>query len=121
MEEKEKNKGYILTIDKENSIINCKFIIDLTINNFGELDLHFNDKSNKILDIVKLYNINTLIVDLSDVKYMDSCGLGILISLHISLKNLDKKLYVRRDFSDYVDKIFNFCKLTSYFNFIDEL
>lgn len=75
-------------LDKKNNLVKIK----------GEIDLN-NSKTLK----KEIQNIdsNNIVLDFSDVSYLDSAGIGVLISIHKDLQsksgsleiiNLDKKM-----------------------------
>ena len=79
----------------------------------GELDEYTAPMTRKAIDKLLLgYKSADIIFDLSDLTFMDSTGIGVLISKYKQLKNADSKIYVRKP-SKNIDKIFNMAGLYS--------
>lgn len=75
-------------LDKNKNIVKIK----------GEIDLN---NSKLLKDEIKKLNENHVILDFSEVSYLDSSGIGVLISIHKNLQsksgsleiiNIDKKI-----------------------------
>ena len=71
---------------------NGSFIISLD----GELDEFTASSAREILDRLILDNINAkqIIFDLSEITFMDSTGIGLLIGRYKKLKQFDKQAYI---------------------------
>ena len=82
---------------------------NLVIFLIGELDEYTRSAIDKALDGYKSADI---IFDLSGLTFMDSTGIGVLISKYKQLKGADSRLYVRKP-SKSIDKIFNMAGLYS--------
>lgn len=79
----------------------------------GELDEYTAPMTRNAIDKLLLgYKSADIIFDLSDLTFMDSTGIGVLISKYKQLKNADSKIYVRKP-SKNIDKIFNMAGLYS--------
>jgi anti-sigma B factor antagonist len=83
--------------------------------------------SNAVLFREKIYelineNKTNIVVDMSDVKYVNSSGIGILISGYTTLKNAGGELKLS-NLSDKVNGVLNITKLNqifSIYNNVDE-
>lgn len=71
---------------------NGAFIISLD----GELDEFSAGGAKDILDRLILDNINSkkIIFDLSEITFMDSTGIGLLIGRYKKIKQFDKQVYI---------------------------
>ena len=72
--------------------VNGSFIISLD----GELDEYSAGGAKDILDRLILDNINSkkIIFDLSEVSFMDSTGIGLLIGRYKKIKQFDRQVYI---------------------------
>lgn len=70
-----------ILLDKEHNIIKIK----------GEIDLN---NSKKLKEIVKQMNKSNIVMDFKDVNYLDSAGIGALISIHKDLQNKSGSLEI---------------------------
>ena len=81
---------------------------------YGEIDEH--GVSGQKAKIDKLIDENafvkSVIFNFENVSFMDSTGIGVLISKYKQLKGADSRLYVRKP-SKSIDKIFNMAGLYS--------
>lgn len=84
----------------------------------GEIDLYnapeIKDIVNKLIE-QKKYNV---IINLKDVTYIDSSGIGALISSLSNLKKYQGGLKIINVFAS-VKKVFELTKLTSFFDIYD--
>ncbi|MEG1141838.1 MAG: STAS domain-containing protein [Clostridia bacterium] len=73
--------------------IKDKNILDIKLNE--ELDINSCANLRNVIDgyIIK-YEPNEVIIDLSLVKFMDSCGIGLLIGRYNLIKMIDSKLVI---------------------------
>ncbi len=73
----------------------------------GELDEHSADIVRRELDkrIVGDNNYSKLVFDLSQLSFMDSTGIGVIIGRYKLARQHNKQIFVRRP-SETVDKIF---------------
>lgn len=99
--------------------INKKMKNDIVILHIvGEIDLYnapeIKDIINKIIE-ERNYNV---IIDLEKVTYIDSSGIGALISSLSSLKKYHGSLKIINVYSS-VRKVFELTKLTSFFEIYD--
>ena len=79
----------------------------------GELDHHSAAQARAQLDaLLTDERIRELRIDLRGLTFMDSTGIGVLISKYKQLKGADSRLYVRKP-SKSIDKIFNMAGLYS--------
>ena len=75
-----------------------------------------NEQINNYLD-KKKFNI---VIDLKEVEWMNSSGLGILIGSMTTLKNNNGKM-VLANVSERISKLLNITKLTGVFQIMDDL
>ena len=63
----------------------------------GELDEFSASGAREILDRLIMDNINAkkFIFDLSEISFMDSTGIGLLIGRYKKVKQFDKQAYIR--------------------------
>ncbi len=72
----------------------------------GELDEYTAKYSKEVLDnSFAQNNFNTVVLELSELKFMDSTGIGVLIGRYKSLKNRNKNIFISNP-SSTVEKIF---------------
>lgn len=94
-----------------NSILKIKLIGDLDIYTSDKLKSEVNNYLNgKILDIE---------IDAEELEFIDSIGLGILISIFKELKDNEKKIYIKNAKPN-VRKIFDITDLDKLFIFRGE-
>lgn len=60
----------------------------------GELDVYTAPELQKILEPIRQSGSHDIRIDLTDVEYMDSTGLGIFVGTLKELNQHDKELYV---------------------------
>ena len=73
----------------------------------GELDENTADYARLILDDNILnYVYDNVIFDMSELEFMDSTGIGVLIGRYKKLKNKQKNIYIANP-SRTIEKIFN--------------
>ena len=81
----------------------------------GEINiLDVNDFKDNIKEKIKEENATKIIVDMQKVPFMDSSGLGMLISLYKFVSENQGKI-VYTGLSDYIMKIIGFAKLDKIF------
>ncbi|MFR5988797.1 MAG: anti-sigma factor antagonist [Christensenellales bacterium] len=86
---------------------------NLVIFLIGELDEYTAPYTRSAIDkALDGYKSADIIFDLSGLTFMDSTGIGVLISKYKQLKGADSRLYVRKP-SKSIDKIFNMAGLYS--------
>lgn len=96
----------INTSELENNII----LLDIE----GDIDIYSsNDLKDAILDQID-YGKNKIIVSLKDVTYIDSSGIGVLITTLSKLKKINGDMIIIHVY-DSVRKVFELTKLTSFF------
>ncbi len=63
----------------------------------GEIDHHVCDKIRKDIDEeLELYEVDHLIFDFSEVTFMDSSGIGVVLGRYKKLKKAGGKVTIRR-------------------------
>ena len=69
---------------------------NLTISLKGELDEYTATKSREIIDnlIYSVKGLNAVIFKMSDLTFMDSTGIGMLIGRYKKINNLGAKVYI---------------------------
>lgn len=76
----------------------------LTLN--GELDEHSSSYTRETLDnILEQEKYNQVVVDLNELEFMDSTGIGVMIGRYKKLKQKDIPLYLINP-NKHIDKIF---------------
>jgi len=72
----------------------------------GELDEHSANYTRETLDsILDKEKYNQVIVDLSELEFMDSTGIGVMIGRYKKLKNEEKPMYLTNA-NKHINKIF---------------
>ena len=72
----------------------------------GELDEYTANYTRNVMDSLIVENrFNKLVVDLSELEFMDSTGIGVLIGRYKKLKNRNTFMYVTNP-SVHIEKIF---------------
>lgn len=88
-----------------------KELNSLVVTIIGELDEHWApDARNKLDEIISSTNCDRITLDLKDLTFMDSTGIGVLIGRYKKLKSRNINLYVK-NISNSVDKIFKMAGL----------
>ena len=73
----------------------------------GELDEHSAVYTRDTLDnLLSLNNFKEVIIDLSELEFMDSTGIGVLIGRYKKLKNRHVPIYICNP-SSHAERIFN--------------
>lgn len=80
----------------------------------GEIDLHHVPEVQKVLVAEWSSKPTMLIIDLGDVGYMDSSGVGMLVQAFQKMKAADGKLRLVR-MRDRVRSVFEITRLDKYF------
>ncbi len=92
---------------------NDKTIIKL----FGELDIYVSsDFKDDVLEILEK-NKDHLYLDLKELEYIDSTGLGALIALVKAANEIEKKVYLK-DVNERIRKLFKITALEDMFIFV---
>lgn len=74
---------------------------------FGELDHHSADEVKTRLDeIIKECNDLNLVLDLKNLSFMDSSGLGVILGRYKKLKANGSRMYLKNPNSQ-IEKVFN--------------
>ena len=72
----------------------------------GELDEYSANYARTILDeLISNNNFSQIVIDLSELKFMDSTGIGVLIGRYKKLKDKQKPIYILNP-NKHVEKIF---------------
>ena len=80
---------------------------------YGDLDHHSAMQTRQSLDhLITKYKDTDLVLDLKNLSFMDSSGLGVIIGRYKKLKISGNKLYVKNT-SRQIDKVFNVSGLYS--------
>ena len=68
----------------------------LTIFLYGELDEFSAASARPVLDklIMDFINVKKVVFDLSEISFMDSTGIGLLIGRYKKIKQFDKQVYI---------------------------
>jgi len=73
---------------------------------FGELDHHSADQAKDELDsLIRRFNDINLVLDLKNLSFMDSSGLGVILGRYKKLKAKGGKMYIRNANSQ-IEKVF---------------
>jgi anti-sigma B factor antagonist len=96
--------------EQKNDVMICKIE--------GEINLNTSPELRKIFDTTINKNIKKVLVDFSQVGYIDSSGLATLIELFQRLKKIDGKLRIC-DMQDKVKNVFEITKLHKLFEIYD--
>ena len=80
---------------------------------YGELDHHTAMQTRESLDrLITRYKNSDMVLDLKNLSFMDSSGIGVIIGRYKKLKNSGQSLYVKNA-SRQIDKVFNVSGLYS--------
>ena len=80
----------------------------------GEIDLGNLTELRAVLDELVAATDGDIVIDLSEVSYLDSCGLHELLSAQSCLAALDRRIIVHRP-SPIVLRLFELCNVTEQF------
>lgn len=84
----------------------------------GELDEHSATYTRITLDeIFDKPNFKKIVIDLSELDFMDSTGIGVLIGRYKRMKSKDKPIYIANP-SSHAEKIFN---ITGLYNLMPKI
>ncbi len=73
---------------------------------FGELDHHSADQVKDDLDnLIRRFNDINLILDLKNLSFMDSSGLGVILGRYKKLKAKGGKMYIKNA-NPQIEKVF---------------
>lgn len=85
---------------------------------YGELDHHSAEDAKAQLDsIIRQFNDINLVLDLKNLSFMDSSGLGVLLGRYKKLKASGNKMYLRNA-NRQIEKVFN---VSGIYNIIKKL
>ncbi len=74
---------------------------------FGELDHHSADQVKNDLDeIIRRYKKSNLILDLKNLSFMDSSGLGVILGRYKRLKKTGSRMYIKNA-NRQIEKVFD--------------
>ena len=96
--------------EQKNDVMVCKIE--------GEINLNTSPELRKTFDGFITNNVKKVIVNFSDVGYIDSSGLATLIELFQRLKKIDGKLRIC-DMQEKVKNVFEITKLHKLFEIYD--
>lgn len=77
------------------------------------------DFKDKIEDASESPEISIIVADLSEAHFLDSSGIGFLVSLNSRLKSLNKNMYLLKP-SEQICKNLELVRLISFFNVIED-
>ena len=86
------------------------YIIDVN----GEMDLYNSYKLKELVMKMLEKNVKSFIINLEQVDYIDSSGIGALIYICSTIKKMNLKLYISNIHGS-VKKVIEFTKLMGYF------
>ena len=87
---------------------------------FGELDIYASqDFKDSVMRIYRETDDN-IYLDFENLEYIDSTGLGALISILKEVREADKKVYIR-SVNERIRKLFKITKLEEMFVFVGDL
>ncbi|MDD5017757.1 MAG: anti-sigma F factor antagonist [Eubacteriales bacterium] len=74
---------------------------------FGELDHHSAEEvKTKLDDAIRKYSDANLVLDLKNLSFMDSSGLGVLLGRYKKIKMYGKNMYIKNA-NKQVEKVFD--------------
>lgn len=86
---------------------------------YGELDIHASSEfRNYVTEISDDYS-EDIYLDFTDLDYIDSTGLGALISILKEARGRDKKVYLK-EVNERIRKLFKITQLESMFIFLGD-
>ncbi len=85
---------------------------EITIETIHEFKEEVEEKSNSS-------EITTVIANLSEARFLDSSGIGFLVSLNSRLKRNDKRMFLLRP-SEHICKTLELVRLISFFTIIQD-
>lgn len=86
----------------------------------GELTIEYIKNIRGILDAESSSeNVQAIMADLSKVRFIDSTGIGFLVSINSRMKDMEKKFYLLRP-SEQVCKTLELVRLISFFTIIND-
>ncbi len=92
------------------------YIIDIS----GEMDLYNSFELKNIVLKMMQKNIKNYIINLENVEYIDSSGIGALIYVHSALKKKNMNLRIVNVHGS-VKRVIELTKLIKYFNIVNSL
>lgn len=86
----------------------------------GEITLEVTTQLKNEMDVtLKQNGFNNLVVDLADISFMDSSGIGFLVALNTKILGLNKKMYLYRP-SPQVRKTLSLVQLATFFQILED-
>lgn len=89
------------------------YIIDVS----GEMDLYNSYKLKELITKMLEKNVSKFVINMENVEYIDSSGIGALIYICSTIKKLNLKLYIA-SVKGSVKKVIELTKLMGYFPII---
>ena len=90
------------------------------VNLYGELDIYSTqDFKNDTIELLK-NSQEDLYLDFTNLEYIDSTGLGALISILKEAKEIDKDIHLI-EVNERIRKLFKITKLEEMFKFVGEM
>jgi anti-sigma B factor antagonist len=89
-------------------------IIDLT----GSLDIYTSLDFKSVVENNVIDKGTTVIINLENISYVDSSGIGTLIKTYNHLENLEGN-FIIANLKPIIEKVFRVAGLTNYFKIID--
>jgi anti-sigma B factor antagonist len=96
--------------------INEKYIIDVN----GEMDLYNSYKLKELITKMLEKKVTRFIINLENVDYIDSSGIGALIYICSTIKKLNLRLAITNIHGS-VKKVIELTKLMSYFPIVNSI
>ncbi|SDK60572.1 anti-sigma B factor antagonist [Maridesulfovibrio ferrireducens] len=93
-------------------VLTLKFGKEITIESIYDFKNEVEKQSNSS-------EIKIVIANLSEALFLDSSGIGFLVSLNSRLKSLNKNMYLLRP-SDHICKTLELVRLISFFDIIED-
>lgn len=86
----------------------------------GEITLEVTNQLKSQMEVtIKQGDFDNLVVDLADISFMDSSGIGFLVAMNTKIMGLDKKMYLYRP-SEQVRKTLALVQLSTFFKMIED-
>lgn len=86
----------------------------------GEITLEVTNQLKSEMDLsIKQEDFSNLVVDLSDISFMDSSGIGFLVALNTKIMGLNKKMYLYKP-SQQVRKTLALVQLANFFQTLED-
>ncbi|MDH5716516.1 MAG: STAS domain-containing protein [Spirochaetia bacterium] len=89
----------------------------IVIQIFGSLDIYTSLELKSSFDNLDIVKDNSVVLDMSNVNYIDSSGIGTLIKITNTIKGSDARLYITGA-KPLIEKVFKVAGLSGYFNML---